>query len=387
MAYNPGSHVIQVFVNDAATTLASAITSTGLLAVTVDASSFPVLTNEEFVLVALEYNGNIEIIKVIGKSGNNLVIDDSGRGWEGTTALAFPISTRVEGRLTAGSLNTIISNAAIATTTEITTRQVQDDNLLNAINAELVARVLADSNELARATAAEDLKAPLNSPALTGNGTITTTPASATSNTTLANTAFVHSVTDPIVTNLTSEISRATTAEAGKAPLGGSGTSGTWPISVSGNAASATTVTGTIGSGVTATTQTATDNSTKVATTAFVQGRAGVPTVIVDTDVPVAIEQVYAFSGTRPILLSLTYLGGCNANAPINIIFSWGLGSLTTSRTMFNGAVDYQVAFTATITTVLLPSVAGSLHVKMTQLNTLGTYGAPTSLRLLAVQM
>jgi hypothetical protein len=124
-----------------------------------------------------------------------------------------------------------------------------------------------------------------------------------------------------------------------------------------------------------------------VATTAFVQGRAGVPTVIVDTDVPVAIEQVYAFSGTRPILLSLSYSGGYGSSASINIIFSWGLGSLTTSRTMFNGAVDYQVAFTATITTVLLPSVAGSLHVKMTQLNTLGGYGAPTSLRLLAVQM
>jgi hypothetical protein len=383
----------QIFINDAATTLAAPITAGALLAICVDASKFPVLTGINYFLVSLEYNGIKEIIKVVapGKSGNNLIIDPSGRGWEGTTPLAFPIGSRVEGRITAGSFNTIISNSSIDTTTEAGTRLAQDTILQNSITAETSARSLADTTETNRALAAEALKAPLNSPALTGAPTSATTPVVGTSNTVLANTAFVHLVADPVSANLTTETSRATAAEATKAPLVGTGTSGTWPISVTGSSTSTTSLagphtSGSIASAVTAVTQVSTDNSTALATTAFVQTVAPISTVIVDGEVAIG-DSAWSFTGTRPILLILQYGGGQGGNAFINITFRWGIGGITNTKVMFNAVVDYQTPFTAVHATVLIPSSSGILYAGIAQTNTLGGYGAPASMKVLALQL
>lgn len=106
-------------------------------------------------------------------------------------------------------------------------------------------------------------KAPLASPVFSGTPT-TPTPTSGLSNLQIANTAFVAGAISTAITNLINasptaldtlkELATAlgndpnfattvTNALAGKAPLNGAGTSGTWPISITGSAASASSVT------------------------------------------------------------------------------------------------------------------------------------------------
>ena len=71
--------------------------------------------------------------------------------------------------------------------------------------------------------------APLNSPTFTGVPKVTTTPASSSSDTTIATTAFVKNVTTAAV------------AGANAATVDGTNATGTWPIGITGNAATATT--------------------------------------------------------------------------------------------------------------------------------------------------
>jgi hypothetical protein len=122
---------------------------------------------------------------------------------------------------------------------------------------------LQDLAGILTAIAGISSKAPLASPALTGTPTAPTAPAG-TNTTQLANTAFVTTALSTAITNLVNaspaaldtlkELATAmgndpnfattvTNSLAGKAPLTGAGTSGTWPISISGSAGNASTVT------------------------------------------------------------------------------------------------------------------------------------------------
>lgn len=122
---------------------------------------------------------------------------------------------------------------------------------------------LQDLAGILTAIAGISSKAPLASPALTGTPT-TPTPTAGLSNLQIANTAFVAGAISSAITNLINasptaldtlnELAAAlgndpnfattvTNALAGKAPLNGTGTSGTWPISITGSAGNASTVT------------------------------------------------------------------------------------------------------------------------------------------------
>lgn len=122
---------------------------------------------------------------------------------------------------------------------------------------------LQDLAGILTAIAGISSKAPLASPALTGTPT-TPTPTAGLSNLQIANTAFVAGAISTAITNLINasptaldtlnELAAAlgndpnfattvTNALAGKAPLNGTGTSGTWPISITGSAGNASTVT------------------------------------------------------------------------------------------------------------------------------------------------
>lgn len=137
----------QIFKNDSKSTSTSVIGAGDLIIQIVDATTFPVLSGVDYSLVTIEIGTSIEIIKLIapGKTGNSLIVDPVGRGWEGTTPLAFPVGSRVEGRITAGTLNTIVSSANTEVSTETANRLAADNLLQIDIAAETLARTNAIS--------------------------------------------------------------------------------------------------------------------------------------------------------------------------------------------------------------------------------------------------
>lgn len=94
----------QLFSNNAKAVLNTAVSSTDLSLTLDSGSKFPVPSAGQFFLVTLEYSGNIEVVKVTGKSGN--ILTGCVRAQEGTTAQGFPTGTRVECRVTSGTLST-----------------------------------------------------------------------------------------------------------------------------------------------------------------------------------------------------------------------------------------------------------------------------------------
>ena len=204
----------QIFVNDARTTLVTSLSPSALVIQVVDTSSFPTLTGADFTLVTLEQNGQIEIVKLIapGKSTNTLIIDPAGRGWEGTTPLSFGVGSRCEGRITAGTMDTIYSTTSSLVAAEASTRLANDNTLQNNINSEAITRSIADTNEANARIAADALKAPLASPALTGTPTAPT-PTFGDNTTLLATTQFVQSAVSPVSSALGTETTNRINAD------------------------------------------------------------------------------------------------------------------------------------------------------------------------------
>lgn len=86
---------------DAAATSITLATGTGVL--------FPAITSgsgDYFYMTLLDLNGNFEIVKVIARNAD---VCSVLRAQEGTTAIAFPQGSTVDHRITAASLNDIIS--------------------------------------------------------------------------------------------------------------------------------------------------------------------------------------------------------------------------------------------------------------------------------------
>lgn len=81
---------------------------------------FPNPTAAEFFLVTLESSTAPlarEIVKCVGRTGDTLIVDPAGRGWEGTTAAAWLAgSTLVDHRVTAGTLRSLQGNFGRPTT-------------------------------------------------------------------------------------------------------------------------------------------------------------------------------------------------------------------------------------------------------------------------------
>ena len=101
------------FTNLASSTLQTAINTTATI-VTVaaeDVAKFPVITGSEyFIIVLINSDGDFEIMRVAGVNGSSFTVV---RAQEGTPARAFSIGDKVEHRLTAESLVTIVEEASI----------------------------------------------------------------------------------------------------------------------------------------------------------------------------------------------------------------------------------------------------------------------------------
>jgi hypothetical protein len=93
----------RIYSNNAKTTLASAVNASDTSIIVADASKFTVPGVNQFFSVTLDTGSAVEIIDVYGISGN--VFLNCVRGREGTSAQNFLSGTRVENRVTAGTLS------------------------------------------------------------------------------------------------------------------------------------------------------------------------------------------------------------------------------------------------------------------------------------------
>jgi hypothetical protein len=100
----------QLFINNAKTTAAISIASTDMN-ITVAAGTggkFPSpVPGQEYFIVTLELGGVVEIVRCTSRSGDTLTLDT--RGMEGTLPASFAVGAAVESRLTAATLNSLVS--------------------------------------------------------------------------------------------------------------------------------------------------------------------------------------------------------------------------------------------------------------------------------------
>ncbi len=111
--------MVQVFKNNSAGTLSSALTdlATNIVLTSNQGNLFPAISGDDFFLVTLigmnaqGAESIWEIVKCTAKAADTLTVV---RGQEGTTALAWPAGTKVELRLTAGTLNSFTDTTEVA---------------------------------------------------------------------------------------------------------------------------------------------------------------------------------------------------------------------------------------------------------------------------------
>src|SRR5574342_1409608 len=104
----------QLYANNAATSLAASIVA-GDTSATVQTGAgtlLPSPTGGNFALLTLQNGTTIEIVKLTARSGDVLTIV---RAQEGTAASAFPAGSRVELRLTAGTLERFAQGTTLQT--------------------------------------------------------------------------------------------------------------------------------------------------------------------------------------------------------------------------------------------------------------------------------
>lgn len=104
---------LQLFANNASSTLAIAINNTDTQLTVANGSLFPSPTGSQYFLITLESSGIIEVIMVSSRTGNVLTVAGglSGRAQEGTSANNFPQGTIVECRVTKGTLSSFLATS------------------------------------------------------------------------------------------------------------------------------------------------------------------------------------------------------------------------------------------------------------------------------------
>jgi hypothetical protein len=123
----------QLFTNNAISLSSNILSPIGLSIHVIpgDGHLFPQPVNAtDFFLVTLEDSHNTvrEIIKVVDRIGDELIIDPAGRGFEGTTPRMWAVDTLVDHRITAFTFRNVVSAAGIP-------GAAQDPNVVNIVPA------------------------------------------------------------------------------------------------------------------------------------------------------------------------------------------------------------------------------------------------------------
>lgn len=96
------TYLKQLFSNNASTSLSASVNPFDTIISVVDGSRFPAPGPDSSFLVTISNGADLEVIEVRGRSGNTFT--GCVRGREGTSAQAFAAASRVENRLTAGTI-------------------------------------------------------------------------------------------------------------------------------------------------------------------------------------------------------------------------------------------------------------------------------------------
>lgn len=103
---------MQLYSNNAETTLTAAISDSTTTLSVADGSQFQSPTGGNYELITLSLSGGYEIVRMTARSGNTLTVT---RAQEGTTAIAWDGGTKVFAGVTAGTLQSKIANETTET--------------------------------------------------------------------------------------------------------------------------------------------------------------------------------------------------------------------------------------------------------------------------------
>ena len=124
------------FANNVSTALSSAATASDTSLLVTSTAGMPTLADGDYFLLTLDSVTAVEIVKVTAWTGTTLTV---ARAQEGTVAKTFAAGTKVEMRLTAGSIPTKLSDLnddigpLIALTALQTINGVDDTELLTEL--------------------------------------------------------------------------------------------------------------------------------------------------------------------------------------------------------------------------------------------------------------
>lgn len=113
----PISYSKQIYSNNAITTLANDLAPGDSVLSLTESSMFPTPGASEYFLVTLDDGVNLEVVAAFGKSGRSLT--GCLRGQEGTTARSYLKGTKVECRVTAGTLSSMLKVDDVLTPTPL----------------------------------------------------------------------------------------------------------------------------------------------------------------------------------------------------------------------------------------------------------------------------
>ena len=108
--------------------------------------------------------------------------------------------------------------------------------------------------------------------------------------------------------------------------------------------------------------------------------------IITSTTYATNTTHTITISGTQKTLITMSYSGGQAGAATVYCAFQWGLSALSTTRVIANSTVDYQIAFTPSITVALAPTGATSLLLRIDTTGLDGGYGAPANMFVTVMQ-
>ena len=188
--------------NNAATTLSAAISASDTLLLVADGSAFPEpAALEYFYATLISTAGTLEIVKVTGRTGNQLTVE---RGAEGTTANGFAAGSRLELRFTAQTLLDAVSGGSVVP--ELFAETVNTTNLeVTSLRAKdgTVAGSIADASGVVTLNSVVLLAADINSGTVDGAVIGAATPSSITGTSVTANTSLT--ITGYTVTSILDE--------------------------------------------------------------------------------------------------------------------------------------------------------------------------------------
>lgn len=122
----------QLYANNSLTTLASPVSPSDTTIQVASSVAFPVPSTNQFFLVTIDSGTSVEIIAVYTNTTGSGTLSNCLRGQEGTTAQNFQVGTKVECRVTKGTLSQFARYqdrlAQIATVDDLSTPTNSDAN-------------------------------------------------------------------------------------------------------------------------------------------------------------------------------------------------------------------------------------------------------------------